>query len=81
MDSLEDLQIERLTVRIDRSICVGFETCVDTAPFLFQMDREGIAVFAAAAPDAPVDLVLESCGSCPVDALSVLDESGGQLVP
>ena len=80
MDS-EEIQISKLTVRIDRLICVSFETCVEVAPELFRLDEEGIAVFTAAAAGVPADLVLESCGSCPVDALQVLDQSGDQVVP
>ena len=81
MDSLEERHIAKLTVRIDRLICVGFETCVEVAPDLFQLDEDGIAIFATDALDAAADAVLESCDSCPVDALQVLDESGTQLVP
>ena len=77
----EELQISKLTVRIDRLICVSFETCVDVAPNLFRLDEEGIAVFTADAERVSAELVLDSCGSCPVDALQVLDESGNQLVP
>ncbi len=80
MDS-EELQISKLTVRIDRLICVSFETCVEVAPELFQLDEEGIAIFTTDAASAAAELVLESCGSCPVDALQVVDESGKQVVP
>ncbi len=80
MDS-EELRISKLTVRIDRLICVSFETCVEVAPDLFRLDEEGIATFHADAAGAGAEVVMESCESCPVDALQVLDESGNQLVP
>lgn len=77
----EELRVVDLTVRIDRLLCVGFETCVDVAPDLFQLDEEGIAAFHPNPAGVGVDLVLEACRSCPVDALEVFDASGRRLVP
>lgn len=77
----EELQIGELTVRIDRLICVGFETCVEIAPALFRLDDDGIAVFQTDAHLVSADLVLEACRSCPVEALEVFDASGKKLVP
>jgi|TARA_B110000263_G_C15246959_1_gene482184 ferredoxin len=68
-------------VKIDRLICVGFETCVEVAPDLFQMDEEGIAIFTSDTNDVDKEMVLEACKECPVDALVVLDASGNQLHP
>jgi ferredoxin len=68
-------------VKIDRLICVGFETCVEVAPDLFQMDEEGIAIFTSDTNDVDKEIVLEACKECPVDALVVLDASGNQLHP
>ena len=68
-------------VKIDRLICVGFETCVEVAPDLFQMDEEGIAIFTSDRNDVDKEMVLEACKECPVDALVVLDASGNQLHP
>jgi ferredoxin len=77
----EERRVADLTVRIDRLICVGFETCVDAAPDLFRMDAQGIATFADASHDVERERVLEACRACPVDALQVFDRSGIQLVP
>ena len=68
-------------VKIDRLICVGFETCVEVAPDLFQMDEEGIANFTSDTNEVDKETVLEACKECPVDALVVLDASGNQLHP
>ena len=65
----------------DRLICVGFETCVEVAPDLFQMDEEGIAIFTSDTNEVDKETVLEACKECPVDALVVLDASGNQLHP
>ena len=70
-----------LVVKIDRLICVGFETCVEVAPDLFQMDEEGIAIFTSDTNEVDKETVLEACKECPVDALVVLDASGNQLHP
>ena len=68
-------------VKIDRLICVGFETCVEVAPDLFQMDEEGIAIFTSDTNEVDKETVLEACKECPVDALVFLDASGNQLHP
>lgn len=68
-------------VKIDRLICVGFESCVEVAPDLFQMDEEGIAIFTSDTNEVDEETVLEACKECPVDALVVLDASGNQLHP
>jgi ferredoxin len=78
---IEERRVADLTVRIDRLICVGFETCVDLAPDLFRMDSGGIATFAERTEGVARERVLEACRACPVDALQVFDDSGAQLVP
>ena len=78
---IEERQVAGLMVKIDRLICVGFETCVEVAPDLFQMDEEGIAIFTSYTNDVDKEMVLEACKECPVDALVVLDASGNQLHP
>ena len=78
---IEERQVAGLTVKIDRLICVGFETCVEVAPDLFQMDEEGIAIFTSNTNEVDKETVLEACKECPVDALVVLDASGNQLHP
>ncbi len=80
MDS-EEREVAGVTVRIDRLLCVGFETCIEGAPDLFELDDEGIAIFCADADGTPHEDLLGSCKSCPVDALEVYDASGRKLVP
>ena len=78
---IEESQVAGLMVKIDRLICVGFESCVEVAPDLFQMDEEGIAIFTSDTNEVDKEIVLEACKECPVDALVVLDASGNQLHP
>jgi ferredoxin len=69
-----------LRVRIDRTLCVGFGDCVKESPQAFALDDENVAVFVA--PDGVArDALLRACDSCPVDALTVWDEEGHQIVP
>ncbi len=77
----QEREVGGVTVRIDRLLCVGFETCIEVAPDLFELDDEGIAVFCADTNGTAHEDVLGSCKACPVDALEVLDASGTQLVP
>jgi ferredoxin len=69
-----------LRVRIDRELCVGFGDCVTEAPEAFQLDAEGLAVFVAPSRTAREHL-LRACDACPVDAITVWDGAGRQLVP
>lgn len=80
MDS-QKRRVAAVTVRIDRLLCVGFETCIEVAPDLFELDEEGIAVFCDNTDAVRPEDILDSCRSCPVDALEVFDVSSVQLVP
>jgi ferredoxin len=69
-----------LRVCIDRSLCVGFGDCVDAAPEAFQLDDENIVILVA--PErVDRERLLKACDACPVDAITVWDEDGQQLVP
>ena len=69
-----------LRVRIDRTLCVGFGDCVTEAPEAFTLDEEGVAVFVA--PErVERERLLRACELCPVDAITVWDAEGNQIVP
>ena len=69
-----------LRVRIDRNLCVGFGDCIEGAPEAFVLDDEGLAIFKQ--PDTVERArLLAACDACPVDAITVWDEAGAQLVP
>ena len=76
----EERVVQGLRVRIDRSLCVGFCDCVGIAPEAFALDDENIAVLVD--PDR-VDRArfIEACDACPVDAITVWEEDGRQVVP
>jgi ferredoxin len=69
-----------LCIRIDRTLCVGFGDCVGAAPEAFALDAEQVVVFVA--PERVTrEQLMAACASCPVDALTVHDDAGRQLVP
>lgn len=76
----DERMVGELRVRIDRTLCVGFGDCITAAPAAFALDGETIAVFVA--PETIERAVLlHACESCPVDALTVWDADGEQIVP
>ena len=80
MSDFDERIVGGLRVRIDRTLCVGFGDCVTEAPEGFKLDEEGVAVFVN--PDAvDRERLLRACDVCPVDAITVWDETGGQIVP
>lgn len=81
MSSEHERKIGDWTVRIDRTLCVGFGDCIDVAPDVFEFDDEGICVFRAEAAEIEGDRLAEACDVCPVDALTLLNGNGEQVVP
>lgn len=61
-------------LEIDRSLCSGFSSCVDSAPELFRLGDDGIAVAVVDESDAPA--ALDAARACPMGAILVLDEQG-----
>lgn len=70
-----------LTVVIDRLICVGFGDCIEEASDAFALDGEGLATFLDDSPSTEGEGIIRACEQCPVDALTVTDAEGRQLVP
>ncbi len=80
MSRVVERVVHGLRVAIDREQCVGFGDCVKEAPEGFKLDEDSIAVFVA--PDAVErERLLRACEACPVDAITVWDETGRQIVP
>jgi ferredoxin len=73
-------RVEGLRIRIDRGLCVGFGDCVEGAPEAFRLDDENVVVFTE--PErVERQRLLAACDACPVDAITVWDEKGSQIVP
>ncbi len=80
MSEFAERVVGGLRVRIDRGLCVGFADCIELAPEAFQLDDSAVVTFLA--PEAVErERLLRACDTCPVDAITVWDESGRQVVP
>ena len=80
MSDFEERTVGGLRVRIDRTLCVGFGDCVTEAPDAFVLDDTGTAIFVKP-EQVDRERLLRACDVCPVDAITVWDANGGQLVP
>ncbi len=80
MSDFEERVVGPLRVRIDQTLCVGFGDCLAEAPEAFRLNEEGVAIFTRPETVAQQRL-LHACEACPVDALTVWDGQGNQLVP
>jgi ferredoxin len=79
-DDPDERTVGDLRVRIDRTLCVGFGDCVTESAEAFALDDEDIVVFVR--PErVDRERLLRACAACPVDALTVWDATGRQLVP
>ncbi len=78
--SLSERTVHGLRIVIDRDLCVGFEDCAKEAPEGFKLDADTIAVFVE--PEVVErERLLRACDACPVDAITVYDAEGKQIVP
>lgn len=80
----EELQIRKignLTIRINRSVCIGSANCVKVAPEVFELDEKNLCTFVKEPEAIDEKILIEACDVCPVDALEARDESGMLLVP
>ena len=65
----------KLTIEVDRDLCIGSGDCVDTAPAVFELDDDGKAVVLD--PNgAPEDEVVDAARNCPVTAIFVSGPDG-----
>ena len=65
-------------IEVDRDLCSGFGSCVESAPEVFELDRSGIA--ALLVTESGDDAVLEAARSCPMAAIAVFDSESGEQV-
>ncbi|HZC70650.1 MAG TPA: ferredoxin [Jatrophihabitans sp.] len=76
----EERVVGDLTIRIDRSRCVGFGHCIEESPESFALGDDDLVEFQD--PDqARREALMTACEVCPVEALTVFDKAGNQLVP
>ncbi|HAZ29239.1 TPA: ferredoxin [candidate division WWE3 bacterium] len=66
---------------VDRKTCIGAATCIVVSPKGFDLDSENIAVVQPGALDLDQNELLMAAQSCPVLAITLLDEDGNQIYP
>jgi ferredoxin len=90
MADTQECQIGRLTITIDRTVCIGSGNCVKLGREVFELDAEGIVTFRPGVGEGgdggdegviDPDRLAEACRVCPVDALAAVDETGRRLAP
>jgi ferredoxin len=80
MSEIDERVVGDLTIRVDRSMCVGFAHCIDEASQAFELGDDNLVHFDQ--PErVPRERLIAACEACPVSALSVFSSSGEQLVP
>jgi ferredoxin len=80
-DDIEEQTVSGLTIRIDRTRCIGTGNCVAVAPEVLELGSDQIVTFVNEPEDIDRERLIEACAVCPVDALFAIDEDGNQIVP
>src|ERR1700674_3251260 len=75
-----EVAMAKLSITVNKIRCIGSGDCVETAPAVFQLDDEGKSevVNETGAGDS---IIVAAARSCPVKAITVVDEAGVQLFP
>jgi ferredoxin len=70
----------KLSITVNKTRCISSGDCVETAPAVFQFGGDGKSevVNAAGASDS---IIVSAARSCPVKAITVVDEAGVQIFP
>ena len=74
-------KIGKLTVVVDRNLCIGTATCVAVAPKTFVLDNEAKAIFLDTADREVPETIIDAAKACPVAAIIIKDETGKQIYP
>lgn len=72
---------KKLTVKVDRNLCIGAATCVAVAPKMFALDGEAKAILLDTSGEESYQSVMDAAKSCPVAAIILTDEQGTQVYP
>lgn len=74
-------KIRKLTMRIDRNLCIGAATCVALAPKAWALDDEAKAIILDTSDQESDEALIEAARGCPVMAIFITDETGKQIFP
>jgi len=73
--------IRKLTMRIDRNLCIGAATCIALAPKAWALDDEAKAIILDTCEQESDESLIEAAKGCPVMAIFITDASGKQIFP
>jgi ferredoxin len=74
-------RVRKLTMKIDRNLCIGAATCIAIAPKAWALDDEAKAVILDSAEAETDEALIEAAKGCPVAAIIISDENGKQIFP
>ena len=60
---------------VNPDLCIGCGLCISIAPEVFRLNDEGISEAYAETPEDELDAVVQAVDSCPVKAISIIDEN------
>jgi ferredoxin len=67
-------------ILVNRELCASNAECVSLAPEVFELDDEELCVVVD--PEGAKDKrILLAARACPVDAITLIDDSGDQVWP
>ncbi|MBR3676249.1 MAG: ferredoxin [Alphaproteobacteria bacterium] len=59
---------------VNPDLCIGCGLCVSMAPEVFRLNEQGLSEAYAETPEDELDAVVEAVDSCPVKAISIVEE-------
>jgi len=62
-----------MKVKVDQSICVGSQDCVNACPEVFKMEGGKAVAHAEEVPKGAEDQCRTASGACPAGAISIED--------
>jgi ferredoxin len=74
-------KVGKLTITVDRDLCIGAASCIAVAPKTYVLDNEAKAIILDTAIEDSYEAIVDSAKACPVAAVILHDESGKQIYP
>lgn len=83
----------KITIKVDKDMCIGAAACVAVSPDTFRMNEENKAVVMdhgqdgnlyereVEVTDEELANIILGAESCPTLAISILDEDGNKIFP
>lgn len=74
-------KVRKLTVKVDRDLCIGAATCAALAVNTFALDDEAKAVILETIEQDTDETIIEGARACPVAAIIIENEKGERVYP